>query len=53
MIEKTEQENKEEIVIIENNAALEINDLDLDQLITRIEELSTNLNPYSVSIRIL
>ena len=47
--ENTEQENKEEVAIIENNAALELNDLNLDQLITRIEELSSNGNPYSVS----
>jgi len=47
--ENTEQENKEEVAIIENNAALELNDLNLDQLITRIEELSSNSNPYSVS----
>lgn len=49
MNENTEQENKEEVAIIENNAALELNDLSLDQLITRIEELSSNSNPYSVS----
>ena len=47
--ENTEQENKKEVAIIENNAALELNDLNLDQLITRIEELSSNGNPYSVS----
>ena len=49
MNENTEQENKVEVAIIENNAALELNDLNLDQLITRIEELSSNSNPYSVS----
>ena len=46
MNENTEQENKEEVAIIENNAALELNDLNLDQLITRIEELSSNSNPF-------
>ena len=48
MNENTEQESKEEVAIIENNTALELNDLNLDQLITRIEELSSNGNPSSV-----
>ena len=49
MNENTEQENKEEVAIIENNAVLELNHLNLDQLITRVEELSSNSNPYSIS----
>jgi len=47
--ENTEQENKEEVVIAEDKATVDLNDLNLDQLIAKIEELSANINPYAVS----
>ena len=49
MNENTEQENKEEVVIAEDKATVDLNDLNLDQLIAKIEELSANINPYAVS----
>ena len=49
MNENSEQENIEEVVIAEKETILDLHELDLNQLISRLEKLSNNSNPYSVS----